>query len=98
MVLGHTTPGQIPECRAFMVSGKLFLLLIFLGYNNNNVNCRRSRSTMERGLMLALAFSPPPTRHNTIGGNILTTQDVNQPALSQRVARYEMTLLDHIHL
>lgn len=53
---------------------------------------------MERGLMLALAFSPPPTRHNTIGGNILTTQDVNQPALSQRVARYEMTLLDHIHL
>jgi len=53
---------------------------------------------MEHGLMLALAFSPLPTRHNTIGENIPTTRDVVRLAQSRRVARYAMSLLLHTHL
>ena len=53
---------------------------------------------MEHGLMLALAFLRLPTRHNTIGGNILTMRDVNRLALSQPVARYEMKILPRMHL
>ena len=53
---------------------------------------------MGLGLMLVLAFSLPPTRHNTIGENILTTRDVVQLALSRLVARYGMSLLPHTHL
>lgn len=59
----------------------------------NNTDSRRSRSTMEHGLMLALAFSPLLTRHNTIGENIPTTRDVVRLAQLRRVARYEMSLL-----
>jgi hypothetical protein len=53
---------------------------------------------MEHGLTLALAFSPPPTRHNIIGENILTMRDVVRLAPSRRVARYGMSLLPHTHL
>lgn len=48
---------------------------------------------MEHGLMSVLAFSLPPTRRNTIGASILSTRGVNQPALSQLVARYEIIFL-----
>lgn len=48
---------------------------------------------MERGLMLDLAFSPRPTRHNTIVGSILSTQDENQPAPSQLAVRWVIKFL-----